>query len=185
MDEPEKINTVILGIGNILLGDEGVGVHVVNELKKMDLPSDTMVIDGSTAGFRLFPIFETYKDAGFIIIDSIRVPAEKPGDRSTDTKNISRKGDLYLIPLKDFYNVGQSKYLSSEFVSFHQTALIDVLNLFYLTYRIRTKGDLIGVNISEACSQDGLLTLSMEMSREIENKIPDIIKMTLKQIKES
>ena len=185
MSEPGKIKTVILGVGNILLGDEGVGVHVVNELKKMDLPLDTMVIDGSTAGFRLFPIFETYKDARFIIIDSIRVPAEKPGDRSPDIKNIPRKGDLYLIPLKDFYNVGQSQYLSSGFVSFHQTALIDVLNLFYLTYRIRTKGNLIGVNISEDCSRDGSLTFSTELSREIENKIPDIIKIALKQIKGS
>ncbi len=182
MNKPGKIKTEILGIGNILLGDEGVGVHTVNELKKMDLPSGVEVIDGSTAGFRLFPIFEAYKDARFIIIDSIRVPAEEPGGKSPDTKNISRKGDLYLIPLKDFYNVGQSKYLSSEFVSFHQTALIDVLNLFYLTYRVRTKGDLIGVNISEACSQDGILTLSAEMSQEIKNKIPDIIKMTIKKI---
>ena len=92
------------------------------------------------------------------------------------------KGDLYLIPLTDFYNIIQSKYLSTEFVSFHQTALIDVLNLFHLTYQVKLKGKLIGIDISESPDQDSVLTISAEMSDEIENKMPDIIKMVLGQI---
>ncbi len=182
MNKSKNINKVILGIGNILLGDEGVGIHAVDRLMKMDLPPDILVVDGSTAGFRLFPIFKDYKECEFIIIDSIRIPPEKPRSKTREVKKGPGKGDLYLIPIKEFYNVAKSKYLSNEFVSFHQTALIDVLNLFYLTYRIRTKGKLLGVNISEDRSLDGLHTLSTEMSEEIENKIPDIIKMVLKQI---
>lgn len=172
-----------MGIGNILLGDEGLGIHAVNRLKKMDLPADVLVIDGSTSGFRLFPIFKAYKDCRFTIIDSIRIPSEEPGKKILEVKTFSRKGDLYLIPLKEFYNTALSKFLSSEFVSFHQTALIDVLNLFYLTYKIKIQGDFIGANISGPRKQNGLFTVSTEMSAAIEKKMPGIIKMALEQIK--
>ena len=45
---------VVLGIGNILLSDEGVGVHVVNRLMETcELPDCVEVIDGGTAGMDL------------------------------------------------------------------------------------------------------------------------------------
>jgi len=59
---PKNIKTVVLGVGNILLGDEGIGVHTIKKLQEENLPSSVLVIDGSTAGFRLFPVFETYRN---------------------------------------------------------------------------------------------------------------------------
>ncbi len=41
---------LILGIGNLLLRDEGVGVHVVRALERCDLPEDVELIDGGTTG---------------------------------------------------------------------------------------------------------------------------------------
>ena len=69
-------NIVILGIGNILLSDEGVGVHVANELAKMDLPPDVTVVEGGTDGFRLLNII-TEADR-LIVIDAVRGGSE-PG----------------------------------------------------------------------------------------------------------
>jgi len=92
-----------------------------------------------------------------------------------DKKNTSHKGDLYLIPLGDFYNLADSKYPGGDFISFHQTALIDVLNLFYLTCRTKIDGYLIGVNIYKNDDADNNLTLSMKLSSKIERKIPKII----------
>jgi len=41
---------VVLGVGNILLSDEGMGVHAVNALEqRYDLPPDVEVIDGGTS----------------------------------------------------------------------------------------------------------------------------------------
>ena len=53
--ETEKYSQkiVILGIGNILLSDEGIGVHVANELFKRVLPENVSVVEGGTDGFRL------------------------------------------------------------------------------------------------------------------------------------
>lgn len=50
-DSDNKV--LILGIGNILMGDEGIGSHVAQYLLKNDLPPGIECIDGGTGGFNL------------------------------------------------------------------------------------------------------------------------------------
>ena len=45
--------TVILGIGNLLMGDEGVGVHAIERLRARAWPDDVVLVDGGTGGFHL------------------------------------------------------------------------------------------------------------------------------------
>jgi hydrogenase maturation protease len=45
-----KTNVLILGIGNIILGDEGVGVHAVRRLAEQALPPGVEILDGGTSG---------------------------------------------------------------------------------------------------------------------------------------
>jgi len=175
--------TVILGIGNILLGDEGIGVHVVKRLREEKLPPDILVIDGSTAGFRLFPVFEDYRDCRFIIIDAINTHGASP--KTPDgiaQKNTLSKGDLYVIPLEDLYGMSGPEYPGMDFISFHQTSVADVLNLFCMTYKIKISGYLIGVVISGKDSADSNFTFSMELSGKIKQKIPRIIDLVKKYI---
>jgi len=46
-------STLVLGLGNTLLGDEGVGVHVVRALEQHKLPIGVECLDGGTGGFVL------------------------------------------------------------------------------------------------------------------------------------
>ena len=49
----------LIGLGNILLRDEGVGVHAVEALKKnFDFPEEVRLIDGGTLGLDLLPLIE-------------------------------------------------------------------------------------------------------------------------------
>ena len=64
--EPEK--TLILGLGNILLQDEGIGVHTLKELEKLDWPKHVDLLDGGTGGFVLLSLFQDYKK--MVIIDA-------------------------------------------------------------------------------------------------------------------
>ena len=41
---PDKI--LVLGIGNLVLNDEGIGIHVVNALNEMEIPQGVDVLDG-------------------------------------------------------------------------------------------------------------------------------------------
>ncbi len=45
--------TLVLGLGNTLMGDEGVGVHVLREIEKLALPQGVTCLDGGTGGFVL------------------------------------------------------------------------------------------------------------------------------------
>jgi hydrogenase maturation protease len=67
---------LILGIGNLLLGDEGVGIHVVRQLQRMPLPPEVEVIDGGTGGFELLAHCRGREKV--IIVDAIDITAQ-PG----------------------------------------------------------------------------------------------------------
>src|SRR4030042_7180736 len=67
---------LILGIGNLLLKDEGVGVHVVERLREIPLPENVEVLDGGTAGLDLVDFIGGRKK--LIVIDAVNA-GEKPG----------------------------------------------------------------------------------------------------------
>jgi len=63
----QQKNILVLGIGNILLNDEGVGIHVVNALEKEGYTKADLM-DGGTGGFHLLGFIQSYKTV--IIIDA-------------------------------------------------------------------------------------------------------------------
>jgi hydrogenase maturation protease len=67
---------LILGIGNILLKDEGVGVRVIEAMEKMELPGDVELCDGGTGGADLIDIIANRSK--LIVIDTIDAEVE-PG----------------------------------------------------------------------------------------------------------
>lgn len=63
-----KADTIILGIGNLLLGDEGVGCHVINFIEDNYNWDNIDIVDGGTGGFHLLSFFKDYSK--MIIIDA-------------------------------------------------------------------------------------------------------------------
>ena len=64
--------TVVLGIGNLIQSDDGVGVHVVRKLQdRADLPHDVEIIDGGTAGLGLLHCLEDV--SRLIVVDAIEM----------------------------------------------------------------------------------------------------------------
>jgi hydrogenase maturation protease len=60
--------TLILGLGNVLLQDEGIGVHALREMEELDWPPHVDLLDGGTGGFVLLSLFQDYQT--MIIIDA-------------------------------------------------------------------------------------------------------------------
>ncbi|PKM43611.1 MAG: Ni,Fe-hydrogenase maturation factor [Firmicutes bacterium HGW-Firmicutes-8] len=67
---------LVLGVGNDLLTDEGVGVHVVRELIKEPLPANVTVYNGGVSGIDLLDLIQNHNKA--LIIDAIDAGAQ-PG----------------------------------------------------------------------------------------------------------
>ena len=72
----KNANILILGIGNLLLRDEGVGIHVVQKMKEMELPPGIEVMDGGTMGLNLLYYIENRDRV--IVVDTVIV-GDPPG----------------------------------------------------------------------------------------------------------
>ncbi len=54
------MKTLILGVGNLLLKDEGIGIHVIRALEQEKLPSNITLMDGGTGGLHLLSWLQGY-----------------------------------------------------------------------------------------------------------------------------
>ncbi len=59
---------LVMGVGNLLMGDEGVGVHAVRELEQRGLPAGVELVDGGTGGLHLLSYLEKYNP--IVMIDA-------------------------------------------------------------------------------------------------------------------
>jgi hydrogenase maturation protease len=60
---------LVLGIGNLLMGDEGIGVHAVRELERMPVPEHVRILDGGTGVTHRLSLFEEFDP--IIVIDAM------------------------------------------------------------------------------------------------------------------
>ncbi len=98
------MSIAIFGIGNILLSDDGVGVHAVNKLiSDYEFPENVELIDGGTKGLDLLPLFENRDKV--LIIDAANFKKE-PGTIDTVVGDkipafLSTKLSVHQIGLPD------------------------------------------------------------------------------------
>jgi len=121
-----ELKTVVLGVGNTLLRDEGVGVHVVEELRRThpDL-SAVEFLDGGTLSFTLAgPLAEADQ---LIIIDAAELQAP-PGTVSLFENEA----------MDDYLNHGKRR-------SVHEVSLLDLLAITRLTDSLPPRRALIGI----------------------------------------
>jgi hydrogenase maturation protease len=149
---PQKI--VILGVGNLLLSDEGVGVHVADELMKMDLPPGVSVVEGGTDGFRLLNVI-TEADR-VIIIDAVKGGAEP--------------GSIYRFDIDEVRNCPPGFR-----TSVHQIGILEVIDLSGLIGKT-PRTAVIGIEPKS-------LEMGMELTPEIKSKIPRIIELIFEELK--
>jgi hydrogenase maturation protease len=82
-----ETKTLVLGLGNVLMGDEGIGVHVVRALEQHTLPSGVECLDGGTGGFTLL---EPLQSAGRILIVDAAADGNPIGTVTRTTPRFSR-----------------------------------------------------------------------------------------------
>lgn len=103
----EKI--LILGLGNDILTDDGIGPKLVNDLTRMDLPADVDFKTASVGGLELLEIISGY--SRMFIIDAIRTAGGKPGhvyflspDDFRTTMHISNLHDINFVTALELGN---------------------------------------------------------------------------------
>ena len=85
--ETNRVGTLVLGLGNVLMGDEGVGVYVVKALEQYTLPAGVELLDGGTGGFTLL---EPLQSADRIILVDAAADGNPFGTVTRTTPRFSR-----------------------------------------------------------------------------------------------
>lgn len=153
--QADRKRILILGIGNVLMGDEGIGVHVVNSLEKAALPQDVEMLDGGTGSFLLLDPMQSAEKV--ILIDATLDGAE-PGT---------------IRRLQPKYSKDYPRTLTA-----HDIGLKDMIDAFYLM------GNTPEVTLF-AVSIPPLGEVTLEMSPAIEAIVPTVAKMVLEEVESS
>lgn len=137
---------VVVGLGNVLLQDEGVGVHVVRELEKRMTSPDVEFVDGATGGFEL--ISHCCNRDKVIIVDAMLADG--------------LPGDVYRVPLEGL----DLNYPTAW--SAHQSGLQELVKALNT---LKPKPVVIVFGIVPA----SVNTPGMELSDPVRLKLPEIV----------
>jgi len=149
--------TLILGVGNYLMSDDGLSVHVLERLiTEKDLPDNIDIVDGGTCGLDLLQYLEGISN--LVIIDAIKTKNGIPGSI------IRLEGDQ--IPA----------YLSLK-ISPHDIGLPDLL----ATAKLR---DLYPENIVVFGIQPASLELGVALSPQVSAQVDTLIDLIMTQVAE-
>jgi hydrogenase maturation protease len=151
------MKTIILGVGNLILGDDGVGVHIANEVKKQVKDSNIDIDEAITGGMNLLDLIIGYEKA--IIIDAVK---------SDDAEN----GEVRRIPIGDFNTMHSCNP--------HDVSLIEAIEMAKKLGEDRIPKDIIiiGVMMKQIPCEFG-----EKLSKEIQAAVPKAVEMTLNEIK--
>ena len=151
------MKTIVLGVGNQILGDDGVGVHVANELKKHIQNPDVIIDEAITGGMNLLDLILGYDKV--IIIDAVK----------TETRE---NGEVKRIPLNDFSTMHSCNP--------HDVSLVEAIKMATKLGETRIPKDIIviGVMIKQIPCEFG-----EKLSKNIVAAVPKAVEMTLNEIK--
>ena len=147
----------ILGIGNLLLKDEGVGVHVVQELAGIDPGCENLnIVDGGTSPDILSLVDDDVDK--LIIIDAV--------------KGGGKPGTIYRFR-SDALDLD-----STTPVSLHEVGVLDSLRMMALLKRQPKSTVIIGI-------EPKTIDHGLELSPEVEEKLPEVVKLVLREVQET
>jgi hydrogenase maturation protease len=155
MFEKPAFKTLVLGVGNKLMSDEGVGVHVIERLVAgHDLPEEVQVLDGGTLGMDLLYYLEGIEN--LLLVDAVEAHKE-PGE---------------IICLED---EDVPTFLLMK-ISPHQLGVPDMLAAAKLKGQYPKRLVLFGI-------QPELLEIGLDLSPLIESKVDILVTKVVAQLK--
>ena len=150
------MKTLVLGIGNPILSDDGAGIRVAQEVGKQLNDPQIIVAETSEAGLSLLDSIVGYDKV--IIIDAVQTQK-------------GQAGPIYRMGPQDF---SSAKYLSSP----HQINLTTALELGnVLNLAMPQKITIFAVEAKDITS------FSEKCTPDVEQAIPEVVKMVLQELK--
>ncbi len=156
MEQREK-KIGIIGIGNLICGDEGFGIHTIQYLENTyRFPENVLLKDAGTAGIYMSPFLEECDPV--LVIDVVDIDAEP--------------GSIH------FYDAGDVKMGNIQTkMSPHQLGLLEIIEICKLR-------DAAPECVEFYCVVPKSLETTMELSPALAPRVEDIAAMILKRLEE-
>jgi hydrogenase maturation protease len=145
----------VLGCGNTLVGDDGVGIRVIERLQEMPLPSNVEVIDAGVGGMAILSWIEDADKV--VIVDAVQTGNEPPGTVYKFTDKELPPSDMFMLSL-------------------HDLNLVDTLNVGRVVQKMPEEIVIIGVEVKRVAE------FTKELTPEVEAAIPEVIGLVLKEL---
>jgi len=152
----DRAPLLVVGIGNAIQMDDGVGIHVLRALEGRELPPGVELLDGGTMGIELLPWLEGREKV--IFIDAVDA-GEKPG---TVFRFAPDAVEYDMIPK----------------ASVHEIGLVDAMQMAALTGRAPGEAVIFGV-------QPGRIDWGEELSDELGAVVERVAALVMNEIHES
>ncbi len=146
---------VVLGVGNLLLGDEGVGVHLIQKLREMQLGEGIELVDGGTSLLDFIPQAEDVSK--LIIVDAVKLGG-KPGT-------------TYKICVDDSLLKG-----AKGMTSLHQLGVVETLAIAQKMGKLPPT-IIIGIEPKE-------ISYGLDLSPEIVREMGKLVNLILDEVKD-
>ncbi len=146
----------VIGLGNILLGDEGVGVHAVEALKgRYDFPEEVRLLDGGTLGLDLLHLIEGMD--GVLFIDAINLKKSP--------------GTIAVIEGEAIPSILEPK------LSLHHVGLADLLFASSFLGTRPAKVALVGI-------QPEIMEIGLELSKTVMDRFEKLMQVIVEKLRE-
>ncbi len=104
-----QARTLILGMGNPILSDDGFGLVVADRLRQLALPEDVEVTTSEVAGLRLLELLRGYRKV--VIVDALASGDRSPGDiarfSGDDFRGGARYSSAHSIGIRTVLDAGE------------------------------------------------------------------------------
>lgn len=149
-------HVTVLGIGNPLCRDDGIGIRLIDELRSRDIPEGVELIDGGTSP-DLLSMINPNIDV-LIIIDALR--------------GKGKPGTLYRL------EIHESNISDDSFTSLHGLGVLDGLKLMKKLGIQPAKVVIIGIEPEDTSH-------GLHLSQQIESRVPDIVDTVEQEIRDA
>lgn len=148
------MRNIVIGVGNVLFKDEGVGIFASKYLEEnYDFDSSLEIIEGGTLGFKLMTYFQEYDNV--IILDTVSIE--------------DKAGEIYRLPSDVLLGLGQYRKTA------HEVEIVEMLEICSVLDN-HAEVTILGI------IPEDIVSVQIGLTQTIENRFDEFIQHILKEI---
>ena len=150
-----KKRNIVIGVGNMLFKDEGIGIYAAEYIKqnyKFD-DEELEIIDGGTLGFKLMTYFQEYDNV--IILDTVSIE--------------DKAGEIYRLPSDVLLGLGNYRKTA------HEVEIVEMLEI------VSVLDSHANVTIIGIIPED-IISVEIGLTQSMENRFEEFILNSIKEI---